>query len=126
VRIAERGLQPTARDIRAFRRRILWGEEGPRLAALGRGRDIYDLNGCRDLLFHASERCFTLDEVAGMLATLDLEFLGFEFDGDASRRYRAENPDDPNATDLRRWARFEQANPETFLGMYVFWCRKRA
>lgn len=125
ARIAERGLRPTARDIRAFRRRILWGEEGPQLAALGRGRDIYDLNGCRDLLFHASERCFTLDEVADMLATLDLEFLGFDLDGDAPRRYRAENPDDPNATDLRRWARFEQANPETFLGMYVFWCRKR-
>jgi len=60
-----------------------------------------------------------------MLATLDLEFLGFDLDGDGARRYRAENPDDPNATDLRRWARFEQANPETFLGMYVFWCRKR-
>ncbi|MGH6975790.1 MAG: methyltransferase domain-containing protein, partial [Stellaceae bacterium] len=126
ARVTERGLRPTARDIRAFRRRILWGDEGPRLAALGRGRDIYDLNGCRDLLFHASERCFTLDEVADMLATLDLEFLGFDLDGDAPRRYCAENPDDPNATDLWRWARFEQANPETFLGMYVFWCRKRA
>lgn len=126
ARIAERGLRPNARDIRAFRRRILWGEEGPQLAALGRGRDIYDLNGCRDLLFHASERCFTLDEVADMLAALDLEFLGFELDGDAPRRYRAENPEDPNATDLQRWGRFEQANPETFIGMYVFWCRKRA
>lgn len=126
ARIAECGLRPAVPDIRAFRRRILWGEEGPQLAALARGRDIYDLHGCRDLLFHASERCFTLDEVADMLATLDLEFVGFDLDGDAPRRYRAANPDDPTATDLRRWARFEQANPETFLGMYVFWCRKRA
>lgn len=125
ARIAELGLQPVARDIRAFRRRILWGEEGPRLAALARGRDIYDLNGCRDLLFHASERCFTLNEIADMLAQLDLEFLGFDLDGDAPRRYHAANPDDPKAVDLRRWARFEEANPETFLGMYVFWCRKR-
>ncbi|HYL31766.1 MAG TPA: tetratricopeptide repeat protein [Stellaceae bacterium] len=125
ARIAELGLRPVARNIRDFRRRILWGEEGPRLARLAHARDIYDLNGCRDLLFHASERTFTLDEVAGMLAELGLEFLGFDLDGGALQRYRAANPDDPAATDLRCWARFEEANPETFLGMYVFWCRKR-
>ena len=125
TRIAELGLRPVARDIRGFRRRILWGEEGPRLARLAHARDIYDLNGCRDLLFHASERSFTLDEVADMLAELGLEFLGFDLGGEAVRRYRAANPDDPAATDLRRWACFEEANPETFLGMYVFWCRKR-
>lgn len=124
ARVAALGLRSVARDIRAFRRRLLWGEEGARLAQLDRARDIYDLNGCRDLLFHASERCFTLGEVAGLLAQLGLEFLGFDLDGEVARRYAADNPDDPAATDLRRWASFEEANPETFLGMYVFWCRK--
>ena len=29
-------------------------------------------------------------------------------------------------TDLVRWAEFEDVHPDTFVGMYNFWCRKPA
>ena len=124
-RIANLGLTPAPRDVRAFRRRVLLGDEHERLPGLALSKDIYDLNGCRDLIFHTRERCYTIPEVQAILQGLGLEFLGFEFaENGAARRYRAENPDDPSTADLARWARFETSHPDTFSGMYVFWCRK--
>lgn len=125
-RIAALGLAPTARDVRAFRQRVLFGAEAERFPRLALSKDLYDLNGCRDLLFHAKEHRYTLPELRAMLAALDLEFVGFEFATETVRdRYRADHPDDPTMTDLARWARFEEAHPDAF-GMYVFWCRKPA
>jgi SAM-dependent methyltransferase len=124
-RVAALGLAPVARDIRAFRQRVLFGAEAAQFADLAKAKDIYDLNGCRDLLFHVQEHRFTLVELRGMMAALGLEFLGFDFpNDDIPRRYRAANPGDAPMTDLALWARFEAAHPDTFLGMYVFWCRK--
>src|SRR5262249_62104790 len=123
--IARLGLMPTPRDIRAFRQRVLLGNEKERLPGLGLSKDIYDLNGCRDLLFHVREHRYTIPELHAMLQTLGLEFLGFELaDKKVARRYRADNPDDAAAVDLARWARFETAHPDAFSGMYVFWCRR--
>ena len=124
-RIAALGLAPTPRDIRAFRRRVLFGEDAGRFPSLARSADMFDLNGCRDLLFHAKEHRYTLLDIGDMLAKLGLGFLGFEHaDEAAPLRYRAEQPDDAVMVDLARWARFEEAHPDTFSGMYVFWCRK--
>jgi tetratricopeptide (TPR) repeat protein/SAM-dependent methyltransferase len=124
-RIARLELAPRARDIRAFRQSVLFGDESERLPALALSKDIHDLNGCRDLLFHAREHHYTIPEFGEMLRMLGLEFLGFDLADDrVVRAYRAENPADPAATDLARWARFEAAHPATFSGMYVFWCQK--
>ena len=124
-RIARLGLTPTARNIRAFRRRVLLGNESERLPGLALSKDIYDLNGCRDLLFHAREHRYTIPELREMLQALGLEFLGFDLSDERTLyRYRADNPDDPAATDLARWRQFETAHPDAFSGMYVFWCRK--
>src|SRR5215472_4135212 len=126
-RIAVLRLTPTPRDIRAFRQRVLFGEERERFPRLALSKDIFDLHGCRDLLFHAREHRYTIPELREALEALGLEFLGFEFvDERVLRRYRADNPHDPAASDLARWARFETAHPHTFSGMYVFWCRKTA
>jgi tetratricopeptide (TPR) repeat protein/2-polyprenyl-3-methyl-5-hydroxy-6-metoxy-1,4-benzoquinol methylase len=125
LRIMELGLQPVSRDIRAFRRSVLFGEEASRFPGLAKGSDMYDLNGCRDLLFHAREHCFTLREIGSMIAQLGLEFIGFELaNDDTARQYRAANPEDSAMIDLERWASFEEANPKIFSGMYNFWCRK--
>lgn len=124
-RIARLELAPTARDIRAFRQRVLFGNESERLPGISSSKDIYDLNGCRDLLFHARERRYTIAELREMLQALGLEFLGFDLaDQRTLSAYRAENPEDPAGSDLARWARFEAAHPNTFSGMYVFWCQK--
>jgi len=33
-------------------------------------------------------------------------------------------PADAEMNDLRQWDRLEQENPNTFIGMYKFWCQK--
>jgi hypothetical protein len=40
------------------------------------------------------------------------------------RSYAKMNPTDAAGTDLAGWARFEEKNPNTFIGMYRFWCTK--
>ena len=60
-----------------------------------------------------------------MIGQQGLDFLGFEFGDPAVKQsYAARHADDPRMTDLARWAAFEREHPETFDGMYVFWCQK--
>ena len=63
-----------------------------------------------------------------MLASLGLEFLGFEFDdnGLAATGYRARFPGDPPMRSLANWHHYEQDNPDSFTRMYEFWVRKPA
>ncbi|MDJ0947676.1 MAG: tetratricopeptide repeat protein [Alphaproteobacteria bacterium] len=128
-RIAALGLKPEPDDIRAFRKRIIKGEdeEDKLLALLTRSTDFYDLHGCRDLIFHSQEHRFTLPAVKLAIADLGLEFLGFLFDDPAAKLlYSREFPDDPTRTNLDNWTAFEQRHPHTFSSMYQFWCRKPA
>ncbi|HYC13729.1 MAG TPA: tetratricopeptide repeat protein, partial [Stellaceae bacterium] len=125
ARIAALGLSPAPADIRRFRERVLFGSEAAQFPKLALSNDIWDLSGCRDLLFHACEHRFTLPQLKTMLGELDLDFVGFEHEVAAiPRRYRADFPDDPKMTDLDNWAAFEAAHPDAF-PMYVFWCAKR-
>jgi SAM-dependent methyltransferase len=124
-RIACLRIESTPQDIRRFRQRVLFGDESKHFPGLALSRDIYDLNGCRDLLFHAQEHRYKLPELREVLPALGLEFVGFDLLNErVLRGYRAENPDDSTASDLERWARFESTHPDVFSGMYVFWCRK--
>jgi tetratricopeptide (TPR) repeat protein len=123
-RIATLGLKPIPADIRRFRDRVLFESEAIEFPRLALSKDIYDLNGCRDLLFHACEHRFTLPEIQGMLTKLGLEFLGFEdLAATVARHYHVAYPQDPAMTDLANWARFEEAQRDAF-PMYVFWCAK--
>jgi SAM-dependent methyltransferase len=124
--IAERGFQATAEGMRKARAAIAALPEGAPARAVLQSPDFYTLSGCRDLLFHVQEVCFTLERIAAALRDLDLEFLGFEFDDPAVlRAYRAECPGDPAATSLPDWAGFEARHPAAFAGMYQFWMRRR-
>jgi SAM-dependent methyltransferase len=118
-------LRPIPDDLRELRRRILLGEED--LPSPPPFRDFYQLNEFRDLVFHVMEHRFTIPQIAGNLKTLGLEFVGFEFNKDLiARRYTEHCPQDPGMTDLSCWAAFEERNPDTFSGMYQFWCQKPA
>lgn len=126
--LAERGFAATTPEgIRAGRAALMALPEGaPERAVLSTSLDFYTLSGCRDLLFHVQEHCFTPERIAAALRELDLQFLGFEPENPATpRSYRAEFPDDPAATSLPNWAAFEARHPETFAGMYQFWVRGR-
>ncbi len=126
-RVAALGLKPEPNDIRAFRQRIIKGDDGKDelLARLKSTSDFYDLHGCRDLIFHAREHRFTLPGLKRIIADQGLEFLGFVFEDPAPRMaYTREFPNDVSRTNLDNWAAFEQRYPRTFGGMYQFWCRK--
>ena len=121
--IAARGYTGAPQDIRRFRRELR-DSEGE-LRALLEIPDFYSMSDCRDLLFHVQEHRLTLGQIAAFLADNGLEFLGFELPvTDVLHQYRKRFSDDPAATDLRNWARFEADNPGTFLGMYQFWVQK--
>lgn len=122
--LRESGLQPTVSGIRRARAGIL-ADDSESCRRVRRLADFYSISGCRDLLFHVSERNYRLPEIAGMLDSAGLRFLGFGWtDLRAPNRYQVENPEDTYLVDLSRWDNFEEKYPDTFLGMYVFWCQK--
>lgn len=124
ARIAELGLAPSEDSIRAFRRAVLSGQElpGSNIARFG---DFYDLDSCRDLVFHVQEHRFTIPQLRAFLDRQSLRFIGFFFsEGDHVTRFREMFSDPAAAYDLDCWQQFEEANPATFAGMYQFWCQK--
>jgi 2-polyprenyl-3-methyl-5-hydroxy-6-metoxy-1,4-benzoquinol methylase/Flp pilus assembly protein TadD len=121
--IANRGYQPTAADIRRFRRDILTRPDDDPLAPLRSFKDLFNISECRDLLFHVQEHRFTLPQIKQALADLGLRFLGFRYPPNAAA-YRQRFPDDPHMRSLDNWHVFEQENPDSFIAMYNFWAQK--
>jgi 2-polyprenyl-3-methyl-5-hydroxy-6-metoxy-1,4-benzoquinol methylase/cytochrome c-type biogenesis protein CcmH/NrfG len=117
--IAEHGFDPTAAGIRRCRQEVL----AP-LPALARFPDFFSISGCRDLLFHVQEHRFTIPRIKEFLDEERLVFLGFELQPATSRDYRLSVPDDRAMTDLECWDTFERERPNTFAGMYQFWCQR--
>ena len=87
-------------------------------------RDFYSQSGCRDLLMHVQEHEHSVADIARMMDECGVEFLGFELAAEAKARYRELNPHDPDGVDLQSWARFEEAHPGVFAGMYQFSAQK--
>jgi len=116
--IAARGFAPDAEGIRACRAAI---RTDPSFVHVARNEDFYSMSGCRDLLFHVHEHCFSLPQIESMIRRLKLEFLGFEFpdSGATLGRYRAKFSE----SNLENWHKFEQEFPDTFARMYQFWVR---
>ena len=86
--------------------------------------DFFSLSGCRDLVMHVQERTYTVPEIRAHLGELGLRFLGFQLP--PSVRVLFVDEHGPSAwLDLKVWAQFEIAHPDTFAAMYQFWCCKR-
>ena len=122
--IARDGCPPTSSAMRAFRQQLLARRETSDDGHLTQSADFYSLSGCRDLLFHVSEQRFTLPQLADALRELELNLVGFILDQRVTARYAERFPDDPSATNLESWHRFEQEHPQAFAGMYQFWVQK--
>ena len=54
---------------------------------------------------------------------LGLQFCGFE-DGKVLEEFKLSNIGLEDLYDLNKWNKFEQNNPDAFIGMYTFWCQK--
>jgi SAM-dependent methyltransferase len=99
-------------ELRAARSRIFALPAGDPAGEVATLRDFYSASGARDLILHVHEQRFTIPRLAGVIAELGVEFLGFELQG---KRI---------AMSLEEWDAYETANPDTFASMYQFWIRK--
>lgn len=125
--IRQRQPPATPSAIREFRQTVFGAEQDSPLKSLLRWRDFYSMSDCRDFLFHVQEHQFELPEVAAMLTQNGLTVLGMskQLPRNALLAYHKIFPRDKTMADLKNWHAVEKQHPETFLGMYQIWCRKR-
>lgn len=110
--------------LRVYRRALLERAPGDNGFALTESPDFFTKSGFRDLALHVHERQCTIPEIRDFLAAEGLDFHGFKLPDETLRAYADAFPNDgPNGT-LDNWWTYEQDNPETFAGMYLFWCRR--
>ena len=124
--IAKGNYAPTPEGMRQFRKDSPKLLRRSTLRALTHMSDYYYLNMYRDLLFNVQEERFDIPRIKADLKTLGLQFEGFKVPPPVVKHYRQLFPDDPTGVNLDHWHSYEQANPDTFLECYAFWCRKPA
>ncbi|WP_028671425.1 class I SAM-dependent methyltransferase [Saccharospirillum impatiens] len=109
-------------DIRRFREHLLQKRLEGDYSALLKSRDFYSTSGCRDLLFHVQEHCYSPARIKAMLDQHSLKFLGFVLSPDARQAFLASvNNQRPALTNLSDWEAFEKTHPDTFAGMLQFY-----
>jgi SAM-dependent methyltransferase len=118
--VAERGLHPTAHDIRHCRREIL----GTPMKSVAQFADFFTISECRDLLFHVQEHTLTIPQIGAFVREHNFTFVGFELPPQLAAGYRFRFPEDRSMTNLDSWNVFETENPATFASMYQFWIQK--
>lgn len=129
AQIKDKNYPTTGDGIRDCRRELANAPRNESLDLFGilKSSDFYSMSGCRDLLFHVKEHQFNIPQIEDILSELGLEFLGFEIaDQKVFRKFRTDYPKYESLASLNSWHHFELANPDTFGGMYQFWCRKKA
>jgi hypothetical protein len=109
---------------RAYRARLFAAGAENGGTALSQSQDFYTLSDFRDLALHESEQHLTLEDIGGFLSEAGLEFCGFALDAGTMSRFKRAYPEADLPGALECWAEFERNNPETFEGMYNFWCRR--
>lgn len=122
--VARGNFPATPEGMRLFRKespRLLPKDTLSRLMAVS---DYYHISMYRDMVFHVQEHCFDLPELATVLKQLQLEFVKMILPPAVMAQYLNTFPNDRDGVSLENWHKFEQAQPDTFLGMYQFWCRK--
>ena len=114
----------TPATLHDLRQAIIAAPDGdPVKAAMGT-TDFYATGTLRDLLMPVREHEHGIDDIRRMVAENGLDFMGFTPGAATLAAYRAANPDEPTGLDLARWDAFEEANPQAFAGMYLFWVRR--
>ena len=117
---------PDADDdaLRVYRRKLMDRASGEDGFALTKSADFFTKSGFRDLALHVSEQPCTIPEIGDFMANNGLEFHGFSLPDETMRAYGDAFPGDGPPGTLDHWRAFEQNNPQTFSGMYLFWCRR--
>ncbi len=111
-------------DLRAFRDKLMDRPPGVPGSELKQSTDFYTMSEFRDLVCHVSEHHLTLPQIRDFLAANGLAFRGFWLDPYWLHQFRRKYPDEGWPGRLETWERFENAHPNVFAGMYLFWCDK--
>ena len=114
---------PIKNRIREFRHRVLLKYYELENYQKLYGSDFFTLSSCRDFFFHVQENRFTPDMIKNHLNILGLAFCGFQLPSRDLIRFKNEFKNSDDQLDLECWQRFEESYPDTFSGMYNFWCR---
>ena len=120
--IYEKQIEATRQGMLNYREAIISSDQKHHQKIIG-SRDFFSTSPLRDLLFHVQEHRFTLCQIKESLETLGLTFCGFE-STEITRAYIKINMNEDDLYDLDKWDSYEQTHPETFAGMYQFWCQK--
>jgi 2-polyprenyl-3-methyl-5-hydroxy-6-metoxy-1,4-benzoquinol methylase len=120
--IAQLGIEPSDVEMKKYRDNVFHSsrEHHKRIQSF---EDFYGLSEFRDLLFHVQEHRFTLLEIESCLGELGLSFCGIDHPEIVKNFRKSFNRPD-ELYDLGKWNSFENDNPNTFAGMYQFWCQK--
>ena len=124
--ISDKNIGSDANAIRGFRENISQHLKYKPTQNIENFLDYYKLPECRDLLFHVQEHQFDLLQIKSILDEFGLEFLQFYLPQGDIEKYTKRNKDDPDATNLENWAKYEAKNKDLFASIYTFWCKKTA
>ena len=122
--IAALGLQGCETEIRDFRHHIAQSTKSHH-KQLTMSKDFFSLSELRDAIFHIQEHRFTIPQLVQCLENLKLQFCGFtpsELNHELDLYYNGQ----ADRYSLNAWHQFEMDHPDTFRGMYQFWCQKTA
>lgn len=125
--VKNNGFQSTTEGIRACRESILkLPTNNPMRRCLLASNDFYATSLIRDLIFHVQEHRMNLLQIKEMMDKLGLVCTGFSLPTpETVLRYDKMFPNDPDRCNMNNWHSFEQKYPDTFVGMYQFWCQKQ-
>ena len=120
--IGKAGIGSSDAAMKSFRTTVMTSDQSHHKKILNFS-DFFSLSELKDLLFHVQEHRFTIPQIQDCLYQLGLKFCGFETDKIVSHFKLANtNTDDPY--NLDKWQIYEDGNPDSFAGMYQFWCQK--
>ena len=81
-------------------------------------------NKLKDKAFIEVDGHVLIKDIEKILGNYNLSFLGFENKSNRVSKYLTNYPEDEKLINLENWKKYELKNPNTFLGMYNFWCYK--
>ncbi len=120
--ISSLGIGTSEDEIRTYRH-LLSQSQYKHHRELIKSLDFFALSTVRDLIFHVQEHRFGIYQIINCLTELGLTFCGMD-DKDIVARFVEFHGDKADTYDLALWNIFEETHPETFIGMYQFWCQK--
>ena len=124
--IKNKNYKNTSEDIQICRQEIINQKKNLSIEKFARSLDFYSTSAVRDLVFHIQEHRFTIPQISKILKDLNLEFLGFSLTNSVSKiEYLKLFPNDTKNISLDNWHHFEMNNPDTFVGMYQFWVKRK-